>query len=132
VEREGAQAPERVLAVIEDVARALKALHRRDQVHGAVSPDTVRLEPGGAAVLCDVGLARPHPTFAFLDDGALLAAPGFAAPEALDQGLVGPAADIYALGCVAWTLLCGAPPVDPAAPPLDLLERAHAPLPPPR
>jgi serine/threonine protein kinase len=132
VQKEGPQDPDRVLDVVERVALALKALHRRNHAHGGVSADTVRLEPGGGVVLCEAGLSRPHPAFSFLGEGELLGAPGFAAPEALDLGIVGPGPDLYALGCVAWTLLSGAPPADADEDPLKLLERAHAPLPPPR
>ncbi|MBX3470256.1 MAG: DUF4388 domain-containing protein, partial [Planctomycetes bacterium] len=128
--RRGPLPAEQVLDVVESVAQALKGLHRRSQVHGAVSPEAVRLEPGGGVVLCDAGLVRPHPAFAFLGEGELVGVPGFAAPEALDQGLLGPQADIFALGCLAWTLLSGAPPVDPQSDPRDLIERAWAPLPP--
>ncbi|MCO5164992.1 MAG: protein kinase [Planctomycetes bacterium] len=130
LERDGPLPVERVLEVVEALAQALKGLHRRDQAHGALSPGCVRLEPDGGVVLCDAGLARPHPTFAFLGEGERVGVPSFAAPEALDRGLVGPQADLYALGCLAWTLLSGAPPVDPQADPRELIERAFAPLPP--
>ncbi len=127
VAQAGPQPTDRTITVLEGAARALKALHRRDQVHGHISPATIRIDPNGGVILAEAGLGRPHPTFAFLsgEGSELLAPPGFAAPETLDLGQHGPAADIFALGCVAWTLLMGRAPARPDDDPHLLLERVQ-------
>ena len=64
----------------------------------------------GGVVLTDFGLARAGDT----DGGAVLNAgtPTYMAPEQIQQLAheIGPWTDMYALGCLAWSLVCGRPP----------------------
>ena len=83
------------------VTDALGYLHGRGVVHGDVSPDNVRLDPDGGAVLIDLGVAA----LAGTNGGAAIGTLGFAAPEAL-VGQVCPTSDLFSLGAtlfLAWT-----------------------------
>ncbi|MCO5169919.1 MAG: hypothetical protein M9894_26575 [Planctomycetes bacterium] len=108
---EGPLAEADVLAVIEQVGKALGALHAREGTHGHLSPAVIRRLRPGVFVLEAAGLARPRPALSFLAAGGdVLGSPGFVAPETVDGGDHTRASDLYGLGCVAWTLLAGRPP----------------------
>ncbi|MDC0669499.1 sigma 54-interacting transcriptional regulator [Nannocystis radixulma] len=80
------------------VAHALRAIHEAGTHHGDVSPGNVLAGEGGV-VLTDFGQV-----------GCLgCGTPGFLAPEALAGG-GGPAADVFALGCLLCFRLFGAAP----------------------
>ncbi|MCA8920450.1 MAG: DUF4388 domain-containing protein, partial [Planctomycetes bacterium] len=100
----------KVLALLGEVGLGLQALHARKLVHGHLSLETLREEAGNVYV-CEAGLARTPEEYAFLSTGGeVLGRPGFIAPELLDRRPLTPAADMYSLGCVAYTLLTGEAP----------------------
>jgi serine/threonine protein kinase len=87
----GGLEPGHVLAIAGQVAAALDAAHARGVTHGGVKPARILLA-GDHAWLANFGI--PSGT----DD--------YLAPERPS----GPAADVYALGCVIWEALTGRPP----------------------
>lgn len=100
-----------VLDIVGQVAGGLKVLHARQLVHGDISLNTIRRERDGVYVLEGAGLGRSRPEFDFLAAGGeVVGCPGYIAPELVDSGEGTAAADLYALGCVAWSLLAGRPP----------------------
>jgi len=115
VEREGPQAPQRVVDILLQVCSALAEVHELGLVHCDIKPDNLVLcrGVGGDRVrLLDFGLVKrvgeAHPEG---DAGHAVGTPLYISPEALTS----PAAmdgrsDLYGLGAVAYHLLCGAPP----------------------
>ncbi len=105
-----------IVSVLRDVARALAFAHERGVVHRDIKPDNVLLA-GGSAVVTDFGIAKA--VSAARDDGGAtltqlgmaVGTPAYIAPE---QAAGDPAtdhrADLYAFGCLAYELACGAPP----------------------
>jgi non-specific serine/threonine protein kinase len=109
IAREGPLPPELALSLLEQVASALDAAHARDLVHRDVKPANILVdEDRGRVFLTDFGVARWGRT----EGGqtaidAIVGTVDYAAPEQLQGGQVGPAADVYALGGVLFEALTG-------------------------
>ena len=138
LEAEGALPLERALPILEQVAEALDHAHAQGVVHRDVKPGNVVVEQaaGGAwATLTDFGLVKAlAASTALTSQGTLLGSPEYMAPEQADPeraGEVGPAADRYALGVVAYQMLTGRVPF-PGNTPATLNAHEHKPVPPPR
>lgn len=108
-----------IAAVLEGMLLGLAHSHARGLLHRDIKPANVvvandhgRAHPG-RVVLLDFGLARavaeaPHPD----DRAVVVGTAGYMSPEQLrgQDERFGPWTDLYALGCVAWSLCTGGPP----------------------
>ena len=110
VERDGPLAPPDALGVLAQVAGALDALHAQGLFHRDIKPANILIDGGGDAWLTDFGLAKDS-------QGSLLTRPGqtvgsldYMAPEQIHGAEVTAQTDVYALACVAYECLTGAPP----------------------
>ncbi len=99
------------LTLLIQLAEALAFAHQQKVVHRDLKPANVLLA-GGAAKIIDFGLAKlaadeglTHLT----DDEQVLGSPLYLSPEQSSTSEVGPPADIYALGGLAYFALTGAP-----------------------
>jgi Protein kinase domain/Domain of unknown function (DUF4328) len=117
LEAEGRLEPGRVLAILDQVARALDAAHARGLVHRDVKPGNVLLAPPVLdgdpehVYLVDFGLARADSDDRSLGGaGSFLGTPRYAAPEQAAGRPVDGRTDGYALGCVLFECLTGRPP----------------------
>jgi hypothetical protein len=98
-----------VIDVTRQIAAGLAAAHDKGIVHRDLKPNNVILEKGGRVVLMDFGLARTQG-----DDEArrerISGTPSYMAPEQLHTtGAIDARVDLYALGCVVYEMLTGAP-----------------------
>jgi serine/threonine protein kinase len=114
---EGRLEPGRVLAILDQVARALDVAHARGLVHRDVKPGNILLAPPVLdgdpehVYLVDFGLARSDRDDRSLGGaGSFLGTPRYAAPEQAAGRPVDGRADGYALGCVLYECLTGQPP----------------------
>ena len=110
IEREGKLAPPEALDILMQVAGALDALHSQGLFHRDIKPANILIDANRAAHLTDFGLAKDS-------QGSLLTRPGqtvgsldYMAPEQIHGAEVTPQTDVYALACVAFECLTGAPP----------------------
>jgi streptogramin lyase/predicted Ser/Thr protein kinase len=109
IEREGPLAPERALDLLGQVAAALDVAHAAGIVHRDVKPHNILVE-GDRAYLSDFGLAK-----AFDDSGAsgtvsVVGTAHYMSPEQWRGDSIGPAADVYSLGCVLYEAITGIAP----------------------
>ncbi len=117
------QPPLDAARLAEALARAMHAVHARGIVHRDLKPANVLLAFEGSGEgsrlndatpkIADFGLAKSlgeadGPTLS----GSVLGTPSYMAPEQArgQNGAVGPATDVYALGAVLYELLTGRPP----------------------
>jgi ABC-type branched-subunit amino acid transport system substrate-binding protein/DNA-binding beta-propeller fold protein YncE len=107
--REGKLAPERALAVLAQVAGALDAAHRRALVHRDVKPANVLLGEEGHVYLTDFGITK-QVGGASTETGRVVGTLDYLAPEQIRGDPVDSRTDVYALGCVLYECLAGAPP----------------------
>jgi hypothetical protein len=127
---EGPLEPGRAADVVRQVAEGLDAAHAAGLVHRDVKPANVLLS-GRHAYLSDFGLTRTVDAEAHLTDtGERLGTVDFMSPEQLRGQRTDARSDVYALGCLLYTVLTGRPPFhrDSAAATIT----AHLEAPPPR
>ncbi len=106
------------VAVIEEVASALDALHERGIIHRDVKPANVIRDPfRGRGVLVDVGIAHRAGQLA---DAA--GTPGYIAPEVFAGGEATPRSDVYGLAATAYAILTLSEPFGDGEP-LHILAR---------
>lgn len=101
IRRDGPMPWRDVVRLLRDIGFALKAAHAAQLVHRDVKPGNILLTASGQAKLTDLGLAAT---------GSHAGTIAFMAPEQLRREAVDARADIYALGCTAYTALTGSPP----------------------
>jgi serine/threonine protein kinase len=155
--RRGPLSPDRAVAYLLGVARAVAAAIARGIVHRDLKPSNVILDRANQPRVLDFGLAKRHrrvlgrdrsaavrtepspddiplalpvrtesaereekhapaQTPYATEKGSVLGTPSYMAPEQArgDQGKVGPAADVYALGAILFEMLTGRPPFQAA------------------
>jgi tetratricopeptide (TPR) repeat protein len=140
----GTPLPARTAAqLVQTLARAMEAAHQRGIVHRDLKPANILLAGGpdvsverGTPKITDFGLAkRLDDDSARTQSGAILGTPSYMAPEQAmgNLRLIGPLADVYALGAILYECLTGRPPFK-AATLMETLEqvRSDEPVPPGR
>ena len=104
------EAAARMVAVL---ARAIGDAHRLGIVHRDLKPANVLLVDDDTPKVVDFGLAKSLGADSNLtQSGIFVGTPSYAAPEQVEglTGMIGPAADIYALGAIFYQMLTGRPP----------------------
>ncbi|MER5548279.1 serine/threonine-protein kinase [Streptomyces sp. NPDC002589] len=103
LDREGAFNPVVAARIGLELLDVLQAAHDEGITHGELSPGLVFVRDSGPVVVAGFGLA-----------GATLVprltAPSYASPEQARDERVGPAADLWALGALLYTMVEGRPP----------------------
>ena len=106
----GADAWTRLLSVARQLATALTALHGRDILHRDVKPSNALVRADGSVVVLDFGLARSLSEATSDAFGRVAGTLAYMAPEQLERGPMGTAADWYALGGTLFELATGCLP----------------------
>lgn len=106
--------PQREAArIVATVARAIGFAHRHGVLHRDIKPSNILVSHSGNAMVTDFGLAKQITDSDELTrSGMLLGTPAYMSPEQAGgrRGMVGPASDVYSLGCVLYFALTGRPP----------------------
>jgi serine/threonine protein kinase len=98
-------------SVISQVARGLSYAHGEGLVHRDVKPGNILVTPAGIAKLLDVGLAGSVLESESTRLGRIVGTMDYMAPEQIrSPDTVGPAADVYGLGCTLYFALAGQVP----------------------
>ena len=112
--KEGPLPPAEALDVLIAVAEGLAHAHRAGIVHRDLKPENILLDTQGRARVADFGLAKDRGSASGVRtrQGILLGTPPYMAPEYIKGSSMGPPADQYALGVLAFQLLTGKLPYD--------------------
>jgi serine/threonine protein kinase len=92
-----------------EAASGIDALHAAGLVHRDIKPANILLE-GDTPYVSDFGLAKDSQASNLTRPGQALGSLDYMSPEQIRGEDVSPATDVYALGCVMWECLTGAPP----------------------
>ncbi len=132
--------PARAVGIAVQIALALEAAHAQGIIHRDLKPSNVMVlaEPADRdfVKVLDFGIARSlagdHTTLTRRGD--LFGTPAYLSPEMARGQPCGPAADVYALGLIAYELLAGRRPFEPVPTPLaaTLQHLTETPLPLPK
>lgn len=110
----------RILAAI---SRAIGYAHRQGVLHRDLKPSNILITADGTPMVTDFGLAKQTGSKVDLTrSGMLVGTPAYMSPEQASgrRSLVGPASDVYSLGCVLYFALTGRSPFI-AETPMDLV-----------
>ncbi|OBH51196.1 serine/threonine protein kinase [Mycobacterium colombiense] len=110
LQRDGALAPPRAIAIISQVAAALDAAHAAGVTHRDVTPGNILVTPSDFAYLADFGIARAATDPGLTQVGTAIGTYYYMAPERFTDDDVTHSADIYSLACVLSECLTGSPP----------------------
>jgi serine/threonine-protein kinase len=143
LDRERQLSIDEAVRIATNVAEALQYAHERGVIHRDIKPANILLQ-AGKPVVADFGIALAVGSAGggrLTETGLSLGTPFYMSPEqATGDESVGPAADIYALGCVLHEMLVGEPPFKGTTPqavlakiitgetPSARVERASVPL----
>ncbi|WP_158708437.1 protein kinase domain-containing protein [Streptomyces sp. NRRL S-244] len=130
--RDGRLAVDLAVELAAQTAEALAVAHGQAVVHRDLKPGNLFLLPGRRIKICDFGIAHSaDATAGWTVTGRIIGTPAYMAPEQWRGERVGPRCDLYALGCVLYALVSGAPPFGQTEGPYVLMHRhvAEAPLP---
>jgi eukaryotic-like serine/threonine-protein kinase len=96
--------------ILRQIASGLDAAHQAGVIHRDLKPSNVLVGERGAVKLIDFGLATTAMAEGLTATGTILGTPHYMAPEQVRGKAVDARSDIYALGAVAYHLICGRPP----------------------
>ncbi|HEX3478836.1 MAG TPA: protein kinase [Kofleriaceae bacterium] len=98
-----------ILALLDQVAAGLGAIHAAGIVHRDLKPENVVIGPRGVRLI-DFGLARQPEVGGLTQIGAVVGTVHYLAPEQVRGEAVDHRADLYSFGVVGFEMLCGRPP----------------------
>ena len=109
----GPVSPERALRWLVQAADALVAAHDAGVIHRDLKPSNLLLTPEDQIKVVDFGIAKRRADAGgdvLTSQREVLGTPAYLSPEQLEHGLADERSDVWALGCVLYELVVGAPP----------------------
>jgi serine/threonine-protein kinase len=114
VKAEGQVAPVRAASYAWQALQGLDAVHRAGILHRDLKPANIMLEPSQGpvdrVVLIDFGFATFEGSAKLTQQGTIVGSLAYISPERLLGHATDARADVYAIGCIFYELLTGAPP----------------------
>jgi len=127
LDREGKLSVAEAVRLTDEIASALSYAHEQGVVHRDVKPENILLS-GGRAVVADFGIGRAVTAAGgdrLTGTGFAVGTPAYMSPEqAFGDTSVDGRTDVYALGCVAYEMVCGRAPFEADTPQAVLAKQA--------
>ena len=106
----GPLAPERAAAIAAAVADGLAHAHDAGVIHRDIKPANIMVGDDGAVKVLDFGIARSEGATSLTQTATVIGTAAYLAPEVAAGRPADARSDVYALGCVLYAMLTGAPP----------------------
>src|SRR5919201_1545878 len=119
----------RALRIVGQIASALDAAHARGLVHRDVKPANILVAADDRAYLSDFGVVKELASNGTTRTGSFVGTIEYCAPEQIEGRAVDGRADVYALACVLYECVTGAPPFHRPSEVAVLNAHLHAPPP---
>ena len=110
VQRRGALPIGEAVQIVYEAAQGLGEAHREGVVHRDIKPDNLMISNEGKVKVADLGLAKPQVSSGnsmLSMAGQIMGTPQYMPPEQWETPMVGPQADVWALGSTLYFLLAG-------------------------
>jgi serine/threonine-protein kinase len=131
----------RAVKILSQACEAIDAAHKQGIIHRDLKPDNIIIQDLGGAEkvkVLDFGIARlresdnPNSSKAVLTAaGIVLGTPQYMSPEQCESQELGPAADVYSIGIIAYEMLTQRTPFVPSNDLRDFFHQIKYDLPPP-
>ncbi len=111
------------LPIVKDMLTGLQAAHAVNVLHRDIKPGNIMVNSEGAK-LADFGIAKATDLTGLTGSSTMLGTPAYMAPD--DEESV--QSDLYAVGCVAFEMLTGAPPFEGSSMQSVLMKHTKTPI----
>ncbi|MBO0843288.1 MAG: serine/threonine protein kinase [Nocardioides sp.] len=131
LEQHGRMPVDLALRLAGQVADALAAAHQAGVVHRDIKPANLMFDGNQRLTVLDFGIAAVAASdqAGLTATGMVIGSPAYLSPEQAAAQHIGPATDVYSLGCVLFEMLTGRPPYTDAHPLAVLHQHVAAPVP---
>lgn len=120
-----------VIALVEQLAPTLDAIHQKGVIHRDLKPSNILYDEDGTPYIADFGIARiQEATTRITQTGLSFGTLQYSSPEQVTgEGTIGPKSDIYTLGIIVYEILTGQYPFWSDTPLGWIRKHADAPIP---
>ena len=108
--KRGRLSPAETITITIQVCHGLAAAHAKGLIHRDVKPQNIMIDERGNAHITDFGVVKALSGPALTQSGMTFGTAAYLSPEQATGEVIGPASDIYALGCVMYECLSSQPP----------------------
>jgi serine/threonine protein kinase/tetratricopeptide (TPR) repeat protein len=123
--RHGKFSPQKAVAVIQQICRALEAAHAEGVIHRDLKPQNIMRDLHGRIVVMDFGLARSLEADGMTQTGALVGTLEYMSPEQALGAALDQRSDLFAVGLIFYELLTGKAPYKADTAIASLMKRTH-------
>lgn len=112
IKEKGRFSAEEVIRLISNLLDVVQYCHEKGVCHRDIKPENLMLSDNGHLKIIDFGIAGMEgaPRVTYRGFSSLVGTPEYMSPEQIKGERCGPKTDIYAVGCVMYTMLAGNPP----------------------